>query len=153
MSGTEAGTVDEICDMIVEYMTQGVGIGVISKAYGLSQVFPELDWQDLVARHTSEEGLGWGRVKKAYWLAEILGTDGESLLSQHESGMGWGEILKEQGEEPGETLRQNRGKPPWATQGPPPWAHGNRPPKDHDNGDANSNGNGNNGNGRGPKNK
>jgi len=106
--------------LMVEYQANGIGFGVIMKAYFLSTLSPDLDWEDLVARHMSEEGLGWGQVMKAYTLASLLGLDGEELLEQHRGGMGWGQILKQ--------YREGPGKPPWAGQGPLPWAHRGKPP-------------------------
>ena len=136
----------------------------------LSQLFSEqnplLTWQSLVERHTTE-GLGWGELKKAYWLAEMLGPEvgalPEDLLALHQAGTGWGEMLKQ--------YRTSQGKPPWASQGPPPWAKGKGQSDEeipvgegivvegqngggHGNGNHNGNGNGNrngNGNGHGPK--
>ena len=108
------------CSVLMDYQARGVGFGVIMKAYFLSQTFPDLDWKDLVDRHMSEEGLGWGQIKKAYHLASVLGLNAEDLLEKHAQGKGWGEILQEHREEPG--------KPPWAGQGPPPWAHRGKPP-------------------------
>ena len=108
------------CSVLMDYQARGVGFGVIMKAYSLSQTFPDLDWKDLVDRHMSEEGLGWGQIKKAYHLASVLGLNAEDLLKKRAQGKGWGEILQEHREEPG--------KPPWAGQGPPPWAHRGKPP-------------------------
>lgn len=105
------------CSVLMDYQAEGVGFGVIMKAYFLSTLFPGLDWKDLVARHTSEEGLGWGQIMKAYFLAKLLGLGpeaAETFLQQHRDGMGWGQILKEQELGPG--------KPPWAHGGKPPWA-------------------------------
>ncbi len=110
------------CSVLMGYQADGVGFGVIMKAYFLSQVFPGLDWMDLVARHMSEEGLGWGQIMKAYALATVLPLTAQELLDLRAQGMGWGEIFQEH--------REGPGKPPWAGQGPPPWAHGGRcPPK------------------------
>ena len=109
--------------LMVEYQANGIGFGVIMKAYFLSTLSPDLDWEDLVARHMSEEGLSWGQVMKAYFLASVLAdVDAEHLLTQRGQGMGWGQILKPyRGEEPG--------KPPWAGPHPRPWAHrGECPP-------------------------
>ena len=108
------------CSELMDYQARGVGFGVIMKAYFLSQTFPDPDWKDLVDRHMSEEGLGWGQIKKAYHLASVLGLNAEDLLEKRAQGKGWGEILQERREEPG--------KPPWAGQGPPPWAHRGKPP-------------------------
>lgn len=107
------------CSVIMKYQANGVGFGVIMKAYFLSQIFPDLDWKDLVKRHMSEKGLGWGQIMKAYLLASALGVDAEDLLKMRAEGMGWGQILKE--------YRTGPGKPPWAGQGPP-WAHRGKPP-------------------------
>ena len=110
------------CDELVALHDQGVGFGVMMRAYFLSTVFPELEWEDLVQRHLSEEGLGWGQIMKAHLLAQVLGADPESLLAEHAAGKGWGEILQEYREEPGKPPWAGQGKPPWAGRGKPPWA-------------------------------
>lgn len=102
------------CSVLMDYQESGVGFGVIMKAYFLSTLFPDLDWEDLVARHTSEEGLGWGQIMKAYFLASVLPLTAQELLDLRAEGKGWGEILKQ--------YRQGPGKPPWAGKGKPPWA-------------------------------
>lgn len=112
------------CSVILAYQAQGVGLGVIAQAFALSQAFPALSWEDLLARHTSDEALGWGNIKKAYWLAELLGADAEELLAAHSAGTGWGETLQ--------AYRTEPGKPPWAVQGPPPWSNGRGPVGDND---------------------
>lgn len=119
---------DVTCQDLMALQADGVGFGVIMKAYFLSQVFPDLDWEDLVERHMSEEGLGWGQIMKAYYLASLLGLDAEELLEKRAEGMGWGQILKEQGLEPGKPPWAGQGKPPWA--GPKPWkSEGRCPPQ------------------------
>jgi len=106
------------CSVLMNYQEDGVGFGVIMKAYFLSTLFPGLHWRSLVERHT--RSLGWGQIMKAYYLARLLGVDAEDLLEKRAEGMGWGQILQEH--------REGPGKPPWAGQGPPPWAHGGKPP-------------------------
>lgn len=113
-----ADLMDVDCSVLMEYQAAGVGFGVIMKAYFLTTLFPDLEWDDLVARHMSEEGLGWGGIMKAYYLASLLGLDAEDLLERHAEGTGWGEILQE--------YREGPGRPPWA--GPPPWAKGHGKP-------------------------
>jgi hypothetical protein len=110
------------CSVLMDYQANDVGFGVIMKAYSLSQIFPDLDWEDLVDRHTSEEGLGWGQITKAYRLASQLDLNAEDLLAERAQGSGWGEILQQ--------YREGPGKPPWAEPGPPPWAnqHPGKPP-------------------------
>jgi hypothetical protein len=81
--------------VLKDYQASGVGFGVIKKAYSLSQIFPDLDWEGLVDRHKSEEGLGWGQIKKACHLAGLLNLDAEGLLEERAQGKGWGEILQE----------------------------------------------------------
>ncbi len=106
------------CSRIMGYQAQGVGFGVIMKAYYLSQTFPDLQWERLVSQHMSEEG--WGQIMKAHALAARLGLDPDELLAGRAEGKGWGEILQE--------YREGPGKPPWAAQGPPPWAKGRGKP-------------------------
>lgn len=104
------------CEDLMDYQADGVGFGVIMKAYLLSQVFPDLEWQDLVESHMSGESLGWGQVMKAHFLASVLGpdVDAEDLLELRGEGVGWGEIKK--------GYRDGPGRPPWAGGGRPPWA-------------------------------
>jgi len=103
------------CSVIMEYQANGVGFGVMMKAYSLSRAYPGLDWRDLVDRHMSDEGLGWGPIMKAYVLAGELDLNADDLLAEHAQGKGWGEILKEH--------RDGPGKPPWANgHGKPSWA-------------------------------
>ena len=52
-----------------------------------------------------EEGLGFGVIAKAYFAAQKLGIDPQVLLDQFASGMGWGEIMKENGLHPGRAGR------------------------------------------------
>ena len=111
---------DVECSVLMDYQANGVGFGVIRKAYSLSQAFPALDWEGLVDMHMSEEGLGWGQIKKVYRLASQLDLNAEDLLAERAQGRGWGEILQQ--------YRDGPGKPPWAGQGPPPWAHRGKPP-------------------------
>lgn len=111
------------CQDLMDYQADGVGFGVMMKAYLLSQVFADLEWQALVESHISEEGLGWGQVMKAYFLASVLGppdVDAEDLLELRREGVGWGEIKK--------SYRDGPGRPPWAGGGPRPWAQRSRPP-------------------------
>ncbi len=104
------------CAVTGAYIAQGVGLGEIAQAYALSQAFPALTWAALLARHSGPEGLGWGSIKKAYWLGELVGADPEALLSAHLAGAGWGELLQ--------PYRTGPGKPDWAAGGAPPWAKG-----------------------------
>lgn len=106
------------CSVLMSYQEDGVGFGVIMKAYFLSTLFPGLQWRRLVEGHTG--GLGWGQIMKAYYLAKLLDLKAKDLLEKREEGMGWGQILQEH--------REGPGKPPWAGQGPPPWAHRGKPP-------------------------
>ena len=52
-----------------------------------------------------EEGLGFGVIAKAYFAAQKLGIDPQVLLDQFAAGMGWGEIMKENGLHPGRAGR------------------------------------------------
>lgn len=106
------------CKVLMNYQEDGVGFGVIMKAYFLSTVFPRLSWRRLVERH--RRGLGWGQIMKAYYLAKLLDLKAKDLLKKREEGMGWGQILRPH--------REGPGKPPWAGQGPRPWAHRGKPP-------------------------
>jgi len=108
------------CEELMGLHEAGVGFGVIMKAYSLSQTFTGLDWRDLVARHLGDEGLGWGQIMKAHYVASLLGVSADDLLAERAAGKGWGEILREQGVAPG--------RPPWAGQGKPPWAQGHGRP-------------------------
>jgi len=107
------------CTDLMAYQVDGVsvGLGEIMIAYFLTTVFPDVKWDDLVEMHVTGD-LGWGQIVKAYTLASVLEVSAEDLLADREAGMGWGEIRKEEGLEPG--------KPPWA--GPPPWAKGHGKP-------------------------
>lgn len=116
------------CQYLMEKQAQGIGFGVMMKAFLLGKLF-DLDWEDLVTRHM-EEDLGWGQVMKAYYLASLLeDVTGEELLQEHLAGKGWGDILKERGLGPGRPPWAGQGKPPWAKgRGKPPWAgpHGSK---------------------------
>ena len=106
------------CTALMDLQAEGIGFGVIMKAYFLGALFG-LDWEELVEKHMSEEGLGWGQIMKAHLLAERLDVDAEELLEMRADGMGWGEILK--------LYRLTPGKPPWAGPGKPPWAGQGKP--------------------------
>lgn len=96
---------DVDCLDLMDLQAEGIGFGVIMKAYSLSQTF-DLDWEDLVESHRGEEGLGWGQIMKAHFLASRLGVEAEELLEEREKGVGWGQILKKHAKGPG--------KPSWA---------------------------------------
>jgi hypothetical protein len=131
---------DDDCVLLMEYQALGVGFGVIRQAYLLSLAYDGADWEALLEMFLSEEGPGWGEVKKAYRLAVLLDLDPEELLEQRAQGLGWGEMLQEH--------RDGPGKPPWAGgppkieedsseepepsrpgHGPPPWARPAKPQK------------------------
>ena len=129
---------DDDCALLMEYQARGVGFGVIRQAYLMSLAHDGADWEALLEMFLSEEGPGWGEIKKAYRLAAQLGLDPKELLEQRARGLGWGEILKEH--------RDGPGKPPWAGgapkieedsseepsrpgHGPPPWARPVKPKK------------------------
>ena len=105
------------CSVLMDYQADGVGFGVIMKAYFLSQIPGFPNWESLLGLH--QQDVGWGQIMKAYFLASVLEVDAEELLEMHKGGIGWGEILKEQGLGPG--------KPPWAHGGKPPWAGPHKP--------------------------
>jgi hypothetical protein len=106
------------CPVLMGRQAEGVGFGVIMKAYFLGDLFG-LDWEDLVEKHMSADGLGWGQIMKAHFLADRMGVDAQDLLALRAEGLGWGEILK--------LYRETPGKPPWAGHGKPPWAGHGKP--------------------------
>jgi hypothetical protein len=101
------------CEELISLHDQGVGFGVMVKAYVLGTTFAQGDWEGLVALH--QEDIGWGQIAKAYVLAGPLGRTAEDLLAEAQA-TGWGQILKEYRDQYG------HGRPPWAGQGKPPWA-------------------------------
>lgn len=114
-----AAWMDVDCSELMDLQAEGIGFGVIMKAYFLSDLFG-LGWEELVERHTVAEGLGWGQIMKAHFLAERLPVDADTLLEMRADGMGWGEILK--------LYRLTPGKPPWAGQGKPHRTDKGKPP-------------------------
>jgi hypothetical protein len=60
-------------------------------------------YEGIMALH--EEGYGFGVIAKAYFAAQKLGIDPQVLLDQFTAGMGWGEIMKENGLHPGKAGR------------------------------------------------
>jgi len=118
---------DVTCEYLMEKQAEGIGFGLIMKAYFLSEIFDPDNWTVLLDLH--QQDFGWGQIMKAYTLADLLGdVTAQDLLNEHAGGKGWGDILKERGLGPGKPPWAGQGKPDWA--GPRPWAKGGRcPPK------------------------
>jgi hypothetical protein len=94
------------CTLLLSYQAQGVGFGVIKQAYAKSLLYPELSWEELIARKMNGEGPGWGELKQAIRLALVFALNVDDLLARRAEGEGWGEIKQE--------YREGPGKPPWA---------------------------------------
>jgi len=61
--------------------------------------FFEVDYSEIAELH--EEGLGFGAIAHAYFVARTLEISPTDVISEFESGKGWGVILKEYGLHPG----------------------------------------------------
>ena len=48
-----------------------------------------------------QSGLGFGEIARVYMMAQSSGKTVAELLAMRESGMGWGQIMKELGFKPG----------------------------------------------------
>jgi hypothetical protein len=59
----------------------------------------DLDYSEIANLH--EEGLGFGVIAHAYFIGEKFGITPTEVISQFQSGVGWGEILKGYGLPPG----------------------------------------------------
>ena len=59
----------------------------------------DVEYSEIVELH--QEGLGFGAMAHAYFIARTLGITPEEVISEFESGKGWGEILKEHDLRPG----------------------------------------------------
>ncbi|GAB4538667.1 MAG: hypothetical protein Kow0063_26730 [Anaerolineae bacterium] len=59
----------------------------------------EVDYSEIATLH--EEGLGFGVIAHAYFIAGTLGISPTDVLAEFQAGTGWGEILKEYGLHPG----------------------------------------------------
>jgi len=128
------------CSVIMDYQTNGVGLGNIMKAWHLSQSLTgfEENWDTLLARKQAE-GLGWGQFKMAQRLAGDS-YDPDLLLNKKQEGYGWGHIKKAlaldaagivsledafnmtEDDLDWDKIREENGYPP----GPPPWAAGGK---------------------------
>jgi hypothetical protein len=76
----------------------------IAAYFSHSDVFTTpVTYAGIMALH--EEGLGFGVIAKAYFAAEKLGIDPQVLLDAFAAGMGWGQIMKENGLHPGRAGR------------------------------------------------
>ena len=60
----------------------------------------EVEYSEIAGLH-NEDGLGFGVISHAYFIAETLGISPTALIEQFQSGMGWGEILKDHSLHPG----------------------------------------------------
>jgi hypothetical protein len=111
---------DVDCQALMAYHADGVGFGVIMKAYVLSEAFDPGNWEGLLTLH--QEDVGWGQIVKAYALAGPLERSPVDLLADAQA-RGWGEIVRDYREKAGP------GKPPWAAKGKPPWAEARGKPE------------------------
>jgi hypothetical protein len=59
----------------------------------------EVDYSEIAALH--EEGLGFGVIAHAYFIAGTLGIMPTDVLAEFQAGKGWGVIVKEYGLHPG----------------------------------------------------
>jgi hypothetical protein len=59
----------------------------------------DVDYSEIADLH--EEGLGFGVIAHAYFVANTLGITPTGVISKFQSGLGWGEILKGYGLHPG----------------------------------------------------
>jgi hypothetical protein len=114
------------CPELMALQEQGVGFGVIMKAYFLSQALDLDGWdavKGLMDLHRAD--VGWGQIVKAHTLAKLLGRSADVLLDEAQA-TGWGPIIQEYRVDngPGKPPWAGKGKPPWAGKGKPPWAQG-----------------------------
>jgi hypothetical protein len=58
----------------------------------------DLDYSEIATLH--EEGLGFGVIAHAYFIAETLNLSPTDVISEFQSGIGWGEMLKMHGMPP-----------------------------------------------------
>jgi hypothetical protein len=90
------------------------------------------------------QGFGFGEIARAYLLADATGVPAANYFAMRQSGMGWGEIVKQTGVHPsdlapGQVIRRGNGN------GNDENGNGNG----NGHGNGHGNGNGNNGNGKG----
>jgi hypothetical protein len=77
-------------DAILEWFCKGYGMGEIRLALILGKDGP--DWQDLL--NAKVDGVGWGEIRIALWVARATGEDWDVILRQRQEGLGWGEIRR-----------------------------------------------------------
>jgi hypothetical protein len=63
----------------------------------------DVPYSEIAALH--QEGYGFGVIAKAYFAAQKLGITPRELLDEFDSGMGWGQIMKEHNLHPGQAGR------------------------------------------------
>jgi len=106
------------------------------------------------------QGFGFGEIARAYLLANSTGDSASTYFAERQSGMGWGEIVKQTGVHPsslapGQVIRPNHDATEESSSDDHPGnGNGNHNGGDHGNGHGNGNGNGDddghgNGNGKG----
>lgn len=59
----------------------------------------EVEYSEIAALH--EEGLGFGVISHAYFVARTLGISPTKVIAKFQAGTGWGMIMKEYGLPPG----------------------------------------------------
>lgn len=98
------------------------------------------------------QGFGFGEIARAYLLADATGVPPATYFAQRQSGMGWGQIVKQTGVHPsdlapGQVIRHGNGNGNNGNHGN---GNGNGNNGNHGNGNGNGKGNGKgNGNGHG----
>lgn len=89
-------------------MTGGVMIPTCISLFFTVDVTHTVDVTDVVALRS--EGLGWGGIAKAYFLAQLSdGWDVEAIVALKVGGMGWGKIARDELELPPGNHGQNLG--------------------------------------------
>ena len=71
-------------------------------ASAMAQFF-EVEYTEIMTLH--QQGLGFGVIAHAYFIAETLGITPTALIEEFQSGKGWGVIMKEHGLHPGQAGR------------------------------------------------
>jgi hypothetical protein len=61
--------------------------------------FFDLDVAQVQTWH--DQGLGYGEIARAYFLAQLSGKSVEYVMILYQGGLGWGEVAKELGLAPG----------------------------------------------------
>lgn len=112
-----------------------------------------VSYDEVMAHHCA--GQGFGNITRAYLLAEESGQDASTYLLLHQSGMGWGQIMRESDVHPSDLApgrvfngRGRGGDEDDAGPGGPPDDRGG-PPDNPGRGNGNNNPGGGNGNGNG----